>query len=173
MSAYQVFIAALTFVIMLIGVAGVALPVIPDVWLIWLAALGYGALAGFNGWVGGVAMAALTVLAVLGMVIDLALGHAAAKRGGASWQAIAASIVLGLAGLFFYPPLGPIAGALLGLFLVEFLLRGRNARHAWTAVKSYALGSGLSIILRLTIAVVMIGVWLGWLVIAAQLTPVS
>jgi uncharacterized protein YqgC (DUF456 family) len=75
-------------------------------------------------------------------------------------------------GLFFYPPLGPIVGAVLGLFLVEYLLR-RDARHAWTAVKGYALGSGLSIILKLTIAVVMIGVWLGWLYIAAQLTAAS
>lgn len=168
MNGFQIAIAALAFVIMLVGVAGVVLPLIPDVALIWLAALGYGALAGFNGWVGGVAMVVLTVLAVLGVAVDLALGQAAARRGGASWQAIVASMVLGLAGLFFYPPLGPIAGALLGLFLVEYLLGGRNARHAWTAVKSYALGSGLSIILRLTIAIVMIGVWLGWLFIAAK-----
>ena len=173
MTPTQVVLAALAFTIMVIGVAGVVLPVIPDVWLIWVAALGYGALAGFNGWVGGVAMAALTILAVLGTVVDLALGHAAAVRGGASWQAIAASIVLGLAGLFFYPPLGPIAGALLGLFLVEYLIGGHNARHAWTAVKSYALGSGMSIILRLTICILMIGVWLGWLVLAVQLTPAS
>jgi uncharacterized protein YqgC (DUF456 family) len=173
LSPYQVVIACLTFIIMLVGVAGVVLPVIPDVWLIWLAALGYGAVAGFSGWPGGVAMVVLTVLAALGTAIDLALGHAAAKRGGASWQGIAASIVLGLVGLFFYPPLGPIVGALLGLFLVEYLIGGRNARHAWTAVKSYALGSGLSILLRLTIAIVMIGVWLGWLFIAAQLVPAA
>jgi uncharacterized protein YqgC (DUF456 family) len=171
MTPTQVLLAALAFTIMVVGVAGVVLPVIPDVWLIWLAALGYGALAGFSGWVGGVAMTALTLLAILGTGIDLALGHAAAVRGGASWQAIAASIVLGLAGLFFYPPLGPIAGALLGLFIVEYLMGGRNLRHAWTAVKSYALGSGMSIILRLTICIVMIGVWLGWLALAVQLAP--
>ena len=173
MTSYQILIASLAFVIMLVGVAGVVLPVIPDVPLIWLAALGYGLLAGFNGWVGGVAMVALTVLAALGMAVDLALGHAAAKRGGASWQAIAASVVLGLVGLFFYPPLGPIVGALLGLFLVEYLMGGRNFRHAWTAVKSYALGSGLSVIVRLTIAVVMVGIWLGWVFLALRLTPVT
>ena len=171
MTAPQVIVAALAFSLMVVGVAGVVLPVIPDVWLIWLAALGYGLLAGFGGWVGGIAMVVLTVLAVLGTVVDLALGHAAAKRGGASWQAIAASIVFGLAGLFFYPPLGPIAGAFVGLFLVEYLLNGRNLRAAWIAVRSYALGSGLSIILRLTIAFVMISVWLGWLFFAAQFAP--
>ena len=168
MTATQVILAALAFTIMVVGVAGVVLPVIPDVWLIWLAALAYGALAGFSGWIGWTAMAVITLLALLGTGIDLALGHAAAKRGGASWQAIAASIVLGIAGLFFYPPLGPIAGALLGLFIVEYLINGRNLRQAWVAVKSYALGSGMSIILRLTIAICMIGVWIGWLVIATQ-----
>ncbi len=172
MTAPQVVLAAVAFTIMVVGVAGVVLPVIPDVWLIWLAALGYGLLAGFSGWVGAIAMVALTVLAVLGTIVELALGHAAAKRGGASWQAIAASIVFGLAGLFFYPPIGPIAGAFLGLFLVEYLLNGRNLGRAWTAVKSYALGSGLSIILRLTIAFVMISVWLGWLFFAAQFAPI-
>ncbi len=173
MDSFQVIVASVAFIIMLVGVAGVALPVIPDVGLIWLAALGYGVLAGFSGWVGGVAMVVITLLALLGVAIDLALGQAAAKRGGASWQAITASIVLGLAGIFFYPPLGPIAGALLGLFLVEFYMRGRDARRAWTAVKSYALGSGLSLILRLTIAVMMIAVWLGWLVVAARVRPLT
>jgi uncharacterized protein YqgC (DUF456 family) len=173
MTGPQVVLAALAFTIMVVGVAGVVLPVIPDVWLIWLAALGYGLLVGFGGWVGGIAMVALTVLAAAGTAVDLALGHAAAKRGGASWQAIAASIVLGLVGLFFYPPVGPIAGAFLGLFLVEFFMGGRNLRHAWIAVKSYALGSGLSIILRLTIAFMMISVWLGWLFFAAQFAPAA
>ena len=169
MTDVQILLAALAFTIMVVGVAGVVLPVIPDVPLIWLAALGYGLLAGFNGWVGGVAMVVLTGLAVLGIVIDLALGHAAAKRGGASWQGIAASIVLGLVGLFIFPPFGPIAGALLGLFLVEYVRQGRQVRPAWTAVKSYALGSGLSMLLRLTIAIVMVGVWLAWVFLAVQL----
>ena len=57
------------------------------------------------------------------------------------------------------------------MFLVEYLLNGRDLRRAWTAVKSYALGSGLSIILRLTIAFMMISVWLGWLFFAAQFAP--
>ncbi len=167
MSDFQVVVAALAFVVMLVGVAGIVLPVIPDVPLIWLAALAYGALAGFNGWVGGLSMAALTVLTLLSLGIDLTLGHVIAKRGGTSWQAIAASVVLGLVGLFFYPPLGPILGAVLGLFLGEYLLR-RSARQAWAAVKNYVLGSGLSVILKLTIAVMMIGVWLGWLFLAAR-----
>jgi uncharacterized protein YqgC (DUF456 family) len=168
MSDATVFLASITFVVMLVGLAGVVLPMIPDVWLIWLAALAYGLLAGFNGWIGGVAMVMLTGLTVVGVAVDLLVGHAAAKQGGASGLAIAASFVLGLVGLLFFPPFGSLAGALLGLFVVEYLRRGRNLRQAWTAVKSYATGCGWSMLLRGAIAVSMIAIWLAWVLVAAR-----
>ena len=167
MTPWQFFVAVLAFGLMLVGVAGIVLPVLPDLILIWLGALGYGLLVGFNGWVGGVAMGALTIMVLLGLLIDLAMGHAIAKQSGTSWQAIVASMVLGIVGLFFYPPFGPIAGAVLGLFLVEFWMRG-DARQALTSVRSYALGSGLAVILKITLAAMMIGVWLVWLFIAVR-----
>jgi uncharacterized protein YqgC (DUF456 family) len=169
MTPAQVVLAALTFTIMVVGLAGVVLPVLPDVWLIWLAALGYGLLAGFNGWVGGIAMVLISLLTILGVVLDLTLGHAAARRGGASWQAIAASILLGLAGLWFFPPFGSLVGALLGLFMVEYYRRGRQAGEAFTAVKEYAKGCGWSMALRLALCVAMILIWLAWVFIAAAL----
>jgi uncharacterized protein YqgC (DUF456 family) len=172
MTPLQVVIAALVFTIMVVGVAGIALPVVPDLPLIWLAALGYGLIEGFSGWIGGLAMGALTIMALLGLLIDLALGHAVAKQTGTSWQAILASIVLGIVGLFFYPPFGPIAGAVLGLFLVEFWMRG-DAGLAWTSVKGYAFGSGLGFVLKLTLALIMISVWLVWIAVAARFAPVA
>jgi uncharacterized protein YqgC (DUF456 family) len=168
MSSDTLLLASITLAVMLIGLAGVVLPVLPDVWLIWLAALAYGLLAGFSGWIGGVAMVLLTALTVVGVTVDLVVGHAAAKRGGASWQAIAASIALGLVGLLYFPPFGSLAGALLGLFIVEYLRRGRNVQQAWTAVKSYALGCGWSMALRGAISVLMIAIWLAWVLIAGR-----
>jgi uncharacterized protein YqgC (DUF456 family) len=151
---------------MLVGLVGVVVPVLPDVWLIWLAALGYGLLTGFDGWIGGAAMLLLTGLTVLGIALDLALGPVAARRGGASWQAIAASLGLGLLGLLFFPPIGPLLGALIGLFGVEYYRRGENAQEAWTAVKGYLTGCGWSVALRLVIGAAMIAIWLGWLFLA-------
>ena len=171
MTPAQVGLAALTFTVMVVGLVGVVVPVLPDVWLIWLAALGYGLLAGFNGWVGGIAMALITLLTVLGIALDLTLGHAAAARGGASWQAIAASIVLGLLGLWVFPPFGSLIGALLGLFLVEYYRRGRQAAEAFTAVKEYAKGCGWSMALRLVLCGAMILIWLGWVFIGAAVAP--
>jgi uncharacterized protein len=164
----EIVLVGLTLAVMFVGLAGVVVPVVPDVWLIWLAALGYGLLAGFDGWVGGLAMLALTALTLLGVAIDLALGPVAARRGGASWQAIAASLLLGLVGLFVLPPLGPLVGAMLGLFAVEYHQRGRNARQAWAAVKGYAMGCGSSAVLRALIALSMIGIYVAWVFIASR-----
>ena len=157
----------LTLFVMLIGVAGVLIPVLPDVWLIWLAALAYGLMRGFDGWVGGVAMVLITLLAVAGIAADLALGHAVARQGGASWQAIGASLLLGIVGLPFLPPVGSLVGALLGLFGVEYYRHGRNARKAWEAVRSYATGCGVSVIVRLGIALAMVAAWGAWVALAA------
>lgn len=167
MTPSEIVLVTLTLLVMLVGVAGVVLPVLPDVWLIWLAALGYGLLQQplFDGWVGGVAMFLLTGLTILGVAADLVLSHAGAAQGGASWQAILLSVVLGLVGLFFFPPVGPLVGALLGLFLVEYFRHGKDAHKAWEAVRGYATGCGLSVIARLGIAVTMILVWGGWVVL--------
>ncbi|MGH2523869.1 MAG: DUF456 domain-containing protein [Anaerolineales bacterium] len=168
MTDSEILLALLTFLVMLVGVVGVIVPVLPDVWLIWLAALGYGLLRQplFDGWIGGIAMALLTLLTVLGVIADLALSQAGAAKGGASWQGILASIGLGLAGLFFFPPFGPLVGALLGLFLVEYYRQGKDPQRALQAVKGFAAGCGVSVIVRLAIALVMIGIWGAWVVIA-------
>jgi uncharacterized protein YqgC (DUF456 family) len=163
----QWLLALATLAVMLVGAVGVVLPVLPDVWLIWLAALAYGLLAGFDGWVGGTAMLLLTGLTVLGIAIDLALGPVAARRGGASWQAIGASLGLGLLGLLVLPPFGLLIGAVVGLFLVEYHQRGQNTAEAITAVRSYLVGCGWSVALRLGIAFLMIGIWGLWVIIAA------
>jgi uncharacterized protein YqgC (DUF456 family) len=156
------FLIVLTLIIMLIGVAGVILPLLPDIWLIWLAALGYGLLAGFDGWVGGIAMTLITLLMMVGIIADVAMSHAGAASGGASWQGILASFILGTVGLFIFPPIGPLVGAVVGLFLVEYFRQKKDVRKAWRAITGYAAGCGLSMIARLGIAILMILIWGAW-----------
>lgn len=162
----QPLLIILTLLIMLIGVVGVVVPLLPDIWLIWLAALGYGLLAGFDGWVGGIAMTFITLLMIVGVIADVAMSHAGAASGGASWQGILASFVLGTVGLFIFPPIGPLVGALVGLFLVEYFRQEKDVQKAWRAIKGYAAGCGLSMIVRLGIAGVMILIWGIWVWIA-------
>jgi uncharacterized protein YqgC (DUF456 family) len=152
----------LTLAIMLVGLVGVIVPLLPDVWLIWLAGLGYGLLTGWDGWLGGGIAVLMTLLTLAGVVVDLALGPVAARRSGASWPAIGASIALGLLGLFLLPPFGAVIGAVLGLFLVEYRRRGQNTDEAVRVVKDYIVGCGWSVLLRLAIGVLMIAAWGVW-----------
>lgn len=152
----------IALVLMGLGLVGVVVPVLPDLWLIWVGALVFGLLAGFDGWLGGVIMALLTGLTVLGVIVDWGLGTAAAKQGGASWQAVGASLALAFIGFFVLPPFGALIGAVAGLFGVEYLRRGRNTQEALIAVKHYMTGCGWSVVLRLAMGVVMIGLWAVW-----------
>ncbi len=169
----DIVLIVVTFLVMLVGVAGVVLPVLPDVWLIWLAALAYGLFQQppYNGWVGGVAMFLLTLIAVAGSAVDMLGGHAGAVtlggagKGGLAWTSLLASFVLGLAGLFFFPPIGPLVGALLGLFVAEFFRYQRDWRKALKMVRGYLAGVGLSTVVRLGLSIGMIGVWGLWVIV--------
>lgn len=162
MTQTELVAAFLALLVMLVGVAGIVVPVLPDTPLIWLAAVGYGLAEGLNSSLDAAVLLGLGLLVVLGIVVDLSLGPAGAGRAGASWQAIAGSLIGGLIGLIFFPPLGALVGALLGVFAVEYQRRNQDARAAWEAVKGFAKGYGLSILIRLGIAALMILIWAVW-----------
>jgi len=168
----EILFIALTAVVMLVGLIGAVVPILPGPWLIWLAALGYGLaqpLFGqplFDGWIGGIAMVLITVLAVISIALDWVITHSVIASEGVSWQAIAASVGLGLLGLPFFPPLGPLAGAVLGLFLVEYFRHGKDWQKAWAALRSYAKGFGLGLVAQVLLCFTMIGVWGGWVALA-------
>ena len=162
MTQSELVAALIAFVVMLVGLAGIVVPVLPGTPLLWLAALGYGLVDGFDHWVDFGAMAVLSVLAILSFITDLTLGPVGAARRGASWQAIAASLVGALIGLVFFPPFGALLGALIGVFAVEYQRRSQDARAAWEATKGFAKGYGLAILINLGLAALMIGVWVVW-----------
>lgn len=157
---------------MLVGLVGAVVPVLPGAWLIWLAALGYGLVQPafgqplFDGWVGGVAMVILTLLALVELALQYVVTHSVAHQEGVSFQAILASIGLGLLGVFIFPPIGPLVGSILGLFLVEYFRHGKDWRKALQGVRSYAKGCGWSVVAEVGLCLVMITVWVGWVVLA-------
>ena len=174
MNGWDLVIIVVTLLVMLAGTVGVVVPVLPDVWLILGAAIVYGFLQTplFNGWLGGLAVGLLVLLAVAGQAADWLGGHAgAAAKGGVAWQSLAASVALGVVGLFFFPPVGPLVGALLGLFLAEFLRHQRDWRKALETVKGYLTGVGLSVLIRLGLCLAMIGVWALWVALAKVVIP--
>ncbi len=164
----EIALIGLTGLVMVVGLIGAVVPVLPGAWLIWLAALGYGLTQPvlgqplFDSWIGGVAMAALTVLALIDLGLEYVVTNSVAAQEGVSFRAILASLGLGLLGLPFFPPLGPLVGAVAGLFLVEYFRHGRDWRKAWNGVKGYARGKGWAIVAEVLLCLVMIAVWLGW-----------
>ncbi len=146
-----------TLVVMLVGLFGLVVPIFPGIVVIWLAALGYGLAAGFGGagvWV----FIVLTVLMVVGATIDNILMARGAHSGGAAWYSIVAALVAGLAGTYFFPPLGGLLAAPLVLLLVEYLRR-RDAHAAWKAARGYLWGCGWAFVVRFGLGVVMIALW--------------
>jgi hypothetical protein len=164
------FIGFLAFAIMLVGLVGTFLPALPSIELIWLAALAYGLL---NHWAFGwsnwniVLFILITVILIIGEFVIWWLGNMTAKQTGASWTAIALSLVLGIIGMFVIPVIGAIIGAMLGVFIVEFYRR-RNWREALKATTGVLWGAGLSFGAQVVIGLVMIAIWGLWFYVRAM-----
>ncbi len=153
---------SLSLLVMVVGLIGVVVPILPGVPLIWLGVLVYVLLEGFGGWAGGLAFGLVSLLTLASVAVDLLMGHAMARRSGTSWLAVLASVGLGLVGLFFFPPLGAIVGAVLGMFLVEYWQRGQNVEQAWRSVSSYLAGLGWSAVAQIGFGMAIMVVWGVW-----------
>jgi uncharacterized protein YqgC (DUF456 family) len=168
----EIVLIVLTGLVMLVGLVGAVVPVLPGAWLIWLAALGYGIVQPlfgqplFDGWIGGVAMVLLTLMAAADLVMEYVITHSVTHTEGVSLKATFASIGLGLVGIFFFPPIGPLVGSMLGLFLVEYFRHERDWRKALQSLRSYAKGCGWAMVAEVGLCLAMIGVWAGWVALA-------
>jgi uncharacterized protein YqgC (DUF456 family) len=145
---------------MLVGLFGLIVPIFPGIVVIWLAGLGYGVVTGFNP-LGIIIMVLLTLAMLAGVTVDNVLMGAGARRGGASWLAVAAAMIAGIAGTILFPPIGGLIASPLAVLLVEYL-RGRDLGRAWQATRGLATGWGLSFLARFGIGVLMIVLWLVW-----------
>lgn len=145
---------------MLLGLVGMIVPVLPGLILIWAGALVYGLAWGFGTW-GPWLFALITLLTIIGYGFELFLTHIGALKTGASWQALAASLLLGTIGFFVVPVVGALLGAVLGIFLVEYYRR-KNAQEAWHTTKGALIGFGLGFGLELSVGMLMIALWGVW-----------
>ena len=145
-------LAVILFVIVyLVAIAGLFVPVLPDVPLAALGALLAGWLTGFER-LGLTPLLAVGGLTLLALLVDYAAGFIGARRFGAARAGILGSIVGSLVGLFFFPPLGFLIGALLGAVGGE-LLTGRVPREALRAGLGVFVGTLGGIVANLFILV--------------------
>ncbi len=150
----------LTLLIMLGGLALLIVPIFPGITVIWLAALIYGFVTGFDA-LGIVLMVLITLGMIAGISADNVLMGAGARQGGASWLTILVALVAGIVGTVLFPPIGGFIAIPIAIFLLE-LIRVREWRSAWQAMRGLALGWGLSFLVRFGIGLVMIAAWLVW-----------
>lgn len=143
--------------LMVVGLVGSALPLVPGPPLIWLGALYYGWQSGWQV-VGWPSLTLLFVLALVGGTADLWMGYLGANRGGASAWATLASIVGGLVGFLVLSVPGALIGAIGAIAAVEFG-RHRDWRKVLRASGGYLVGSLLSSVAEVVIALIMIGLF--------------
>jgi len=147
-------------VAMVLGLMGVVLPVLPGLLLIWAAALFYGFMVGF-GTLGWMVIGLLSVLVVAGGIKSVMIPRRAAAASGASAWAQLGAVVGAVIGFFVIPVLGLILGALAGLLVVEYLLKG-DWNEALVAVRGTARGFGISVVIDLILGMIMIVAWSVW-----------
>jgi len=156
----KVGIETLTLFVLIVGTAGLIVPVFPGLVVNWVAILIYGVLSGFGvkGWI---IFVLVTILMIVGNVIDNILMGKKARESGASWLSIGTGYAASLAVSLLLSPIAGLAAAPVGVFLVEFI-RLRKWRDALKVSRSLMVGWGWSIGVRITIGVVMIGLWMIW-----------
>jgi uncharacterized protein YqgC (DUF456 family) len=157
----QTTLQVIALAVMLFGLFSMFIPVLPGPIIVWVPALVYGLLTGFN-WANGILFVLITGLMIFGSVVDNLIMGQRARQQGASWLAIAASLIAGVVGSILFPPFGGLVAALIGLFVVE-IIRLRDLRHALTSTKSMAIGCGWASVARFFTGLVMIALWLAWI----------
>jgi uncharacterized protein len=148
----------LAVALVLIGVIGVVLPALPGAALIFVGLLVAAWIDRFDK-VGPVTLALLALLTVVYYVIDFAAAALGAKHAKAGKLAIAGAVVGLIVGLFFSLP-GIILGPFIGAFAGEYIAR-RDLSQASRAGFYATLGLILGVAAKLTIACLMVGIFVG------------
>lgn len=148
--------------LIMIGLAGTIVPVLPGLPLMFAGML-------LAAWVDdfqqiGIPMViVLGVLALLALVIDFLSTSMGAQRVGASRKAVIGAFVGTVAGLFVLPPLGLLLGPFVGAMGGE-LLHGREVGQAARVGFATWLGIAFGVVLKLTLAFAMLGLFaLAWI----------
>jgi uncharacterized protein YqgC (DUF456 family) len=156
----QVLLISLLFSAMIVGLLGLIIPIYPGLTIIWIAALVYAIVYGFN-WPSWLFFSFITLFMIVGNLADNYFIGAKARKTGASWLAIAVGYVAGIVGTFIIPLIGGLLFSILGVLVVE-MIRKKDWKIAWVTTKEMALGFGWSVVVRIGIGIIMIGIWWVW-----------
>lgn len=136
-----------------VALVGVIVPVLPGVPLAALGAVAAAWIRGFDV-VGLAPLVWVVVLAVAAQALDLLAAAVGARVYGARRAGFWGGVIGSLAGLFWFPPFGFLAGALLGAIGAE-LLTGRPLAEAARAGVGAFAGSVGGVVAKFLITVAM------------------
>lgn len=148
-------------VLVLVGVAGTIVPVIPGLPLVFGGML-LAAWAGDFQQISVATMVVLGVLTLLSLAIDFWAAAHGAKRVGASRKALVGAVLGTFIGIFFGPIglfAGPFVGALAGELLHGRGIDQQRLGHATRVGFGTWLGIVMGVVLKLTLAFAMIGLF--------------
>ena len=152
----------LSVALIVVGLAGTVLPALPGT-LFVLAGIGLGAWIDDFTRVGVGVVAIVGVLAIVAWALDYVAGLLGARKAGASRQAIIgaalgtlAGLFLGLVGVLFMPLVGAAVG--------EYLAQRDHQRAVQVGIATW-LGLMAGLVGKVVIAFVMIGLFLGALIL--------
>jgi len=142
----------------LAGIVGVVIPVLPGLLLCWGSVLVWALFsgAGSGGWI---VLGLATVWTVLGLVVKYAWPGRRLAAAGIPTLTLVAGVVGALLGLVFVPVVGLPLGFVGGVWAAEWARFG-DAGAAWPSTRQTLLGAGLSILVELAAAALVLGTYL-------------
>ena len=143
---------------MVAGLVGVFVPVIPGLLLIWAAGLWW-TIADGGGALRWTVLGVLTALLVIGTIAKYVLPARSAAARGAPLSTLLAGAAGAVVGFFVIPVVGVLVGGVAGLYGAEYA-RLRDGGRAWVSTRAALVAIGVGLLIELTAAVLMFGVWL-------------
>jgi uncharacterized protein len=143
--------------VMLVGVVGVLVPFLPGLVLVWAAGIawvwfdGHGPAHLFVGVV-------LTGLLAVGIVAKYVLPARSASGAGAPKSTLLVGAAGAVVGFFVIPVVGLVVGGVAAVYLAE-LARLQDLGLAWRSTWAVLRGIGIGMLVELTAALLMVGVW--------------
>jgi uncharacterized protein YqgC (DUF456 family) len=161
----------IVILVQLIGFFGLLLVFFPGLTVIWIGQLAWAISTGFNHehevWQFVLTIAIFminTILMIGGSLVDnVFMAGSAAKQGAKWWVILISWVVMVVVSIFLTPVVGLLA-AMVSLFVIEWI-RIKDYKRAFKSSGSMVIGVGSAALVRLVIAVVMIGLWVFWVVV--------
>lgn len=145
-------------VVMAIGVLGTIVPLLPGVLLVGGALVVWGVVERTP--LSLTAMALGLAVLALGQVLKYLVPGRRLKESGVPGTVLLAGGLLGIVGFFVIPIVGLVIGFVGGVYLAE-LVRLRDPRRAWPTTWAAMKSAGLSMLIELASALVVVAAWFG------------